>query len=171
MKQIYIILALALSLCFVGSASAIGPWVPIVKSEQSITEQHKALDLQGSSSVAFAFIRNRVKANTDPAKVDLRPDYGAFGTRAELSTFPDDWLPIARSDYSWEDQSPIYHNPHMDYYYGYQMYDLEGDYGGSYYQSIPQKYDEWNGYESTKLSFDKAQVALDKWANAPEGSL
>jgi len=159
------LVTLALSLCLIeiGNASATTSWVPIVKDGKTLTASQRGVaDLAGVSSVSFAFIRGRVKALTDPTTVDLRPDYGAAGTRIELSTFPDDYLPISRNDYAWQDLSPMYLNPTMDYYWGYQMYDLCGQ---SWYEHIPSKYDEWGPLGNSKLSFDNDQTMLDQWAN------
>jgi hypothetical protein len=151
-----------ITLGIVGTVSA-GPWVPIVKDGNPLASKHGgAVNLAGVSSVSFAYIRGQVKAATDPTTVELRPDYGAMGTRKELSAMADDRLPIARNDYSWQDQSPIYYNPHMDYYYGFQTYDLETDYGGTWQTPIPQRYDEWT---DSSLSWDKDQIALNAWVN------
>ncbi len=166
------ILALALlSLCIVEIVTASGPWVPIVKDSQedtttgSVHGHADAVNLVGSSSVAFHYLRGNVKAATDPTKVEKRPDYGVVGTLKQLSTFPDDVVPIAENDYAWQSQSPIYWNPKMDYYWGYQTWDLEGSYGGTWQTPIPTRFDEWMPGGDPTLSWDKDQIALDQWAN------
>ena len=158
---------IAFALSGIGNA---GPWVPIVKDGQEntlTTSSHQGvINLVGSSSVAFHYLRGNVKAAIDPTKVEKRPDYGVWGTLKQLSSFPDDVVPISENDYAWQARSPIYWNPHMDYNYGYQVYNLEGDYGGEWWTPVPSRFDEWQGYNSTKISFDKDQIALDTWANA-----
>ena len=166
MSKAYMLLAWAImSLCIfgIGSANATTPWVPIVKDGSLQATGHSGtVDLQGISPVSFHFIRDQVKASTDPSTVELRPDYGAIGTRKELSTFADDALPISENDYYWQSQSPIYWNPNQDYYWGFQTYDLETN-GQTWQTPIPQRYDEW--YGNSYLSWDKDQIALDIWAN------
>ena len=168
MKQSDIILAMVLSLCVFGIASATTPWIPIVKDGQegtytvSANNQPAAVNLVGSSPVAFHYLRDQVKAATLPETVEKRVAYGAYGTRKALSAFSDDWLPTSENDYLWQERSPIYYNPHMDYYWGFQSRDLEGDYGGEWWTTNPGKYDEW--YDNT-LSWDQHTRYLDLWAN------
>jgi hypothetical protein len=155
-KAIVIVAALLISFAVIFGATATNPWVPIVKNGPTVNQ---VVDLQGASSVAFAYLRDRVKANTDPATVELRPDYGVMGTLKELSTFPDDSTPIAVNDYWWQAQSPIYWNPHMDYYWGQTTIDYDGV---GWCESLPTNGDVW---QDSTLGWDKSRISLDAWAN------
>jgi hypothetical protein len=159
-----VLVALAINLCLVGIIEASGPWVPIVKdgSEQqtTVSAYPSAINLVGSSPVAFSYLRGQVKAVTDPTKIDKIPDYGAFGLMDQLTPFLDDQLPIATNDYYWQSLSPIYYNPHMDFYWGQTSTDY-GE-GNGWYESLPTNGDVWG---DTTLGWDKVQTKLDSWAN------
>ena len=148
MKAINSLAALALMSFWLGTCIAVSPYFDLHKSVVWAGNM-KPVDLRGTGTDVFA---------------EIRGSPGALSLHKELPSMADDWLPISRNDYYWQTQSPIYYNPNMDYYWGFQTYDLEGDYGGEWRTHIPTGYDEWHG--DTSLSWDKDQIALNNWANA-----
>jgi hypothetical protein len=153
---------LTVVLGIVGEATT--PWIPIVKNGDegnllSTSGPSKAVGLSGASPAAFPYIRGQVKALTDPINVEKRTDYGEFGLENALLAYPDDVLPIAVNDYVWWEKSPIYWNPHMDYYWGAQTVDYDSV---GWYESVPQKYEEW---KDNTMSWDDHTHYLDAWAN------
>lgn len=147
-----IIIAMALMISMLlGVTLGTEPWINLYKTSPKSANPlsgQDVINIRGTGPEVFGDIRGNVKDTSG---------YGSFGLHAKLSWFPDDIEPISRA--YWD--GPIWYNPLMDYYWGFQAVDLDGV---GWREGIPRKYEEW---EDDTTSWDKHTQYLDAWANEP----
>lgn len=135
-------IALTLIISLIGVGMATTPWVSIQAAGETTVAQ-----LSNTDASVFG---------------DIRSSDSATGLHTELSAMADDGTPITRGDYAWQDMSPIYRNPKMDYYWGYTMIGDGTEDGSFAFVSTPKKFGE---YTNTQLGWDSRTNIIDMWAN------